>query len=98
MSARYLRRPMSVPPPADDALSYGMAMAAVPVVFGAIGWLLDEGIRTGPIFLILFAFFGVAASFASAYYRYSARIAKQNEGKPWTRSGVDPTSGTRVTA
>ena len=85
MSARYLRRPMNVPPPADDALSYGMAMAAVPVVFGAIGWLLDEAIGTGPVLLILLAFFGVAASFASAYYRYSSRIERESEGKPWKR-------------
>ena len=88
MSARYLRRPMSVPPASDDALSYGMAMAAVPVAFGAIGWLIDTAVGTGPVLLIVLAFFGVTASFVSAYYRYAARIEKQNEGKPWTRSAA----------
>lgn len=88
MSARYRRRPLSVPPPADDALSHGMAMAAVPVVFGALGWLLDSQVGTGPVFLIVFAFFGVASSFASAYYRYSSRIERVSEGKPWRRSGA----------
>lgn len=86
MSARYRRRPLRVPPPADDALSHGMALAAVPVTFGVLGWLLDRGIGTGPAFLLLFAFFGVAASFTSAYYRYSARIARESEGKPWART------------
>ena len=88
MSARYRQRLSSVPPPADDALSHGMAMVAVPAVFGTLGWFLDSRIGTGPLFLLLFALFGVAASFASAYYRYSARIARESEGKPWARGAA----------
>jgi F0F1-type ATP synthase assembly protein I len=62
-----------------------MAMVAAPVTFGLLGALVDSQTDTGPLFLILFAFFGVAGSFASAFYRYDSRIARQNEGKPWTR-------------
>jgi hypothetical protein len=29
--------------------------------------------------------FGVVGAFASAYYRYEARMAQHDEGKPWTR-------------
>jgi len=37
------------------------------------------------VLLLAFALFGLACSFASAYYRYSQRMAAQQEGKPWAR-------------
>jgi hypothetical protein len=109
MRAQVRQRLQKVPPPHGDALSHGMAMVAAPVTFGLIGAFVDSKAGTGPLLLILFALFGVAASFASAFYRYDSRIARHNEGKPWTRrtrrgseavagrpgrrSGVDPISG-----
>ncbi len=85
MSVRQRQRPMFIPPPQGDALSHGLAMITAPVVFGLLGWLLDSRVGTGPLFLLIFAIFGVAASFASAYYRYEQRIANHDAGKPWTR-------------
>jgi hypothetical protein len=79
---------MLVPPPSGDALSHGLAMITAPVVFGLLGAFLDRRVDTAPIFLLLFAVFGVAASFASAYYRYEARVAHDETGKPWTRRGA----------
>jgi F0F1-type ATP synthase assembly protein I len=73
-------------PAADnDALSLAMAMVAVPVVFGLVGWWVDGLLGTGPILLIAFAAFGVLCSFASAWYRYERRIAEHESGKPWAR-------------
>jgi F0F1-type ATP synthase assembly protein I len=86
MSRRYWQRPLRVPAASADPLSHGLAMIAAPVVFGLIGALIDSGIGTGPAFLIALAAFGVACSFASAYYRYSWRIDQESAGKPWTRS------------
>ena len=60
-------------------------MITAPVVFGLLGWLLDKQTHTGPLFLLLLATFGVAGSFASAYYRYTQRVADHDIGKPWTR-------------
>ena len=85
MSARHRQRPMFVPPPEGDALSHGLAMVAVPTVFGLIGAFVDSRVGTGPVLLLAFALFGLACSFASAYYRYSQRMAAQQEGKPWAR-------------
>jgi hypothetical protein len=107
MRAQVRKRLQKVPPPHGDALSHGMAMVAAPVTFGLLGAVVDSQAGTGPVLLILVAFLGVAASFASAFYRYDSRIARHNEGKPWTRrrrseavagrpgrrSGVDPTIG-----
>jgi hypothetical protein len=87
-------------PSADqDALAHGMAMVAVPLLFGLFGSFLDGLAGTGPILVIALAGFGVACSFASAYYRYERRIADHDAGKPWARgtrhlgSGPDATAG-----
>jgi F0F1-type ATP synthase assembly protein I len=85
VSAKSRRRVTLNPEPSNDALSHGLAMVAVPVVFGLLGSLLDGRIGTAPVFLLVFAAFGVAGAFASAFYRYEARINRQEAGKPWTR-------------
>ena len=69
----------------DDGLSQAFEFAAGPVAMGAIGWLVDMAAGTGPLFLIVFAVFGVIGSFVSFYYRYQAQSARLDEGKPWTR-------------
>jgi hypothetical protein len=79
----------------NDALSHGMAMAAVPVAFGFVGALVDSALGTGWIFLACFAAFGVACSFASAWWRYEQRIAQHDEGKPWARGAERAPADTR---
>jgi F0F1-type ATP synthase assembly protein I len=79
-------KPRAAVPAQNDALAHAMAMVAVPVLFGFLGSLIDRAIGTGPILLIGFAALGVVGSFASAYYRYEARIAEQDVDKPWTRA------------
>ena len=69
----------------DDGLSQAFEFAAGPVVMGGIGWLVDLATGMGPLFLIVFAVFGVIGSFVSFYYRYQADTARLDEGKPWTR-------------
>ena len=69
----------------DDGLSQAFEFAAGPVVMGLIGWLIDLATGTAPLFLVIFAVFGVLGSFVSFYYRYQAATARLDEGKPWTR-------------
>ena len=69
----------------DDALGQAIEFAGVPVLLGALGWLLDTYFGTAPVLLIALACFGVVGSFVSFYYRYQAQTAKLDEGKPWTR-------------
>jgi hypothetical protein len=68
-----------------DVLSHGLAMIVAPVSFGLFGSWLDGRFETGPVLLLVLAAFGVACSFASAYYRYEYRMARHDEGKPWAR-------------
>jgi positive regulator of sigma E activity len=63
-----------------------MAMVAVPLVLGLAGAWIDSRLGTSPIFVIALAAFGIACSFASAYYRYERRVADHDAGKPWARS------------
>ena len=84
-SLRWLRW-QGAPSADDDAISLAMAMVALPVVLGLLGWWIDGLLGTGPVLLVLMAGFGVACSFASAWYRYERRIAEHDEGKPWARS------------
>lgn len=83
MSSR--RRRLAYPTYENDALAHAMAMVAVPVLFGLLGAWLDSLAGTRPVLLLAFGAFGVACSFASAYYRYEAKIARHDEGKPWAR-------------
>ena len=48
---------------------------------GVIGWLVDLAAGTGPLFLIVFAVFGVIGSFVSFYYRYQAADRPAGRGK-----------------
>ena len=78
-------RRFAVPSSQNDALSHGIAMVVAPLCMGLFGYWLDGVLGTGWIFAALFTAFGIAGSFASAYYRYAHEMEKQDEGKPWTR-------------
>lgn len=83
-------RRIAVPSAHEDALSHGIALVAGPVVFGLLGAWVDHLAGTGWIFAAAFAVIGVVGSVASLYYRYEERMAKLDEGKPWTRRKATP--------
>jgi hypothetical protein len=69
----------------EDAWSHAVALVLFPVLLGLLGAWVDSRTDTRPVFLLLLAAFGVVGAFASAYYRYDARMAEQDAGKPWMR-------------
>ena len=69
----------------DEGLSQAFEFAAGPVALGAIGWLIDRAFNTGFLFLVILACLGVVGTCVSFYYRYQAKTARFDEGKPWTR-------------
>ena len=85
MSDPVRRLRSNIPTAENDALSYAVAMVIVPVLGGLLGAWIDGRLGTSPLFLLVLGGFGVACSFASAYYRYEARIARHDQGKPWNR-------------
>ena len=68
-----------------DALALGVEMVATPLLFVLFGWFLDRLFGTGPVLAIVFGLFGVVGEAAHVFYTYRARIAQEEEGKPWTR-------------
>jgi positive regulator of sigma E activity len=78
-------RRFALPSSENDALSHALALVVTPLLLGLLGVWIDRIVGTGWVFAALLATFGVVGAFTSAYYRYEARMAKHDEGKPWTR-------------
>jgi len=75
----------SVPSGQNDALSHALAMVVGPLLMGLFGAWIDHLLGTVWVFAALFATLGAVGAVVSAYYRYEARMAEQDAGKPWTR-------------
>ena len=56
-----------------------------PLLFAAIGWWLDGRFDTRPVLAIVLGALGVVGVSLRVYYDYRARMAREEEGKPWTR-------------
>ncbi len=69
-----------------DALATAVDLVVTPLVFAALGWLLDRALGTGPAFALTFGLVGVVGIALRQYYRYRDAMAREEEGKPWTRS------------
>jgi hypothetical protein len=52
----------------------GWEMSLTPVLFGAIGWLIDGWIGSRPIVTVIAAVIGLAGSVANQYYQYNYRM------------------------
>ena len=68
-----------------DGLSQALSLVVGPVLFGALGALLDSRLGTRPVFLLALGLLGVLAAGTTAYYEYRARMARHDDGKPWAR-------------
>ena len=75
----------TAPPAENDAFAHAGAMVLFPLLLGFVGAVIDRALGTQWVFTALLATLGVIGSFASAYYRYEARMAQHDEGKPWMR-------------
>lgn len=69
----------------DDGLSQALSLVVGPVVFTLVGALLDAALGTGYLFVVTFGLIGFVAAVVALYYRYQAKIARDEEGKPWNR-------------
>jgi positive regulator of sigma E activity len=85
-------RRLAMPTNNNDAFAHAAAMVLVPLLFGLFGAWLDRQLGTAWVFTAVLATLGVIGAFASAYYRYEARMAEQDAGKPWTRRANERTS------
>lgn len=68
-----------------DALGQAVTFVLIPVLFGLFGRWLDRQLSIEPIATLLFVVVGFVGVFVSFYYRYQARMAELEKGKPWAR-------------
>jgi F0F1-type ATP synthase assembly protein I len=69
-----------------QALSQAVEFVAVPLLFGLLGLFIDHLAGTRPLFTVIFAVFGLVGISVRMYYGYKEAMAREEEGKPWTRS------------
>ena len=69
-----------------EAFASGLELVVPTVVFTLLGLWADSSWGTAPLFLIVGFVFGAVGTYASQYYKYRARSAINDEGKPWARA------------
>ena len=55
------------------------------MLFAFLGYLLDQVLGTGPLFLLAFGILGFLGAVLALYFRYQAAMARQEADKPWNR-------------
>ena len=66
-------------------MARGMEIVLTPLVFGALGWLLDGWLSTGHALALTFGVFGVVGTFVKMKLGYDKQMTSAEAGKPWTR-------------
>jgi F0F1-type ATP synthase assembly protein I len=69
--------------PRGDGLSMAVELVASTILFGLFGAWLDGRIGTRPVFMAVLAALALGANVVKLYYGYAARMAEEQEGKPW---------------
>jgi F0F1-type ATP synthase assembly protein I len=69
-----------------NALAQAIELVATPLLFGLAGFLLDSRLHTRPLFTLVLGLLGVIGMGLRTYYGYRDAMAREEEGKPWTRS------------
>lgn len=69
-----------------DGFSLAVEFVAVPLLLALAGYGLDRWLHTAPTLAVVFGAVGFVGTVARTYYAYMARMAYEEEGKPWTRS------------
>ena len=82
MAQRNRRRPQGG---FGDGFTQAVELVLGPVLFGLLGWAIDNKLGTSPVFTVLLATFGIVAATVTLYFRYKLAVAQEDEGKPWNR-------------
>lgn len=69
-----------------NALATAVEIVVTPLVFALLGWLIDRALGTTPLFAVVLGLFAVVGLAVRLYYQYRDDMAREEEGKPWTRS------------
>ena len=70
----------------SNALAHAVELVGTTLVFVLLGLWIDSRLGTRPLFTVVLGLFAVVGLGVIAYYKYMAQIAREEEGKPWTRN------------
>lgn len=66
-----------------NALALAMEFALGPVIFGGLGWWLDQRFEIFPVLTVVLGIVGVVASFLRMWYRYDAEMREKESRAIW---------------
>lgn len=69
-----------------NALALAVEIVVTPLVFALGGWAIDRWLGTSPLFALLLGLFAAVGLAVRMYFQYGDDMAREEEGKPWTRS------------
>lgn len=78
-----------------DGMARAFELAAIPAIFGFVGWILDRWLGTAPIFTLVLAMIGFVGKLLAMWYHYAATMndlqADSAGARTPTGSGTAPT-------
>ena len=77
----------------DDAFSRSVEIVVTPVIFAAIGWLIDRWLETGPWVALAFGLVAFLGKLTAEWYRYTNRMSgiedEMTTSRPTNVRGLD---------
>jgi F0F1-type ATP synthase assembly protein I len=72
----------------SDAYTRSFELAVTPLLFGALGWLVDRWLGTGPWFMIGIAAFAMVGTVAKLWFTYEQAMRVEEEKLRLRRTGA----------
>jgi F0F1-type ATP synthase assembly protein I len=69
-----------------NALALAVEIVVTPLLFALGGWFLDRAVGTTPLFTVMLGVLAAIGLAIRMYYQYRDAMAREEKGKPWTRS------------
>lgn len=70
-----------------NGLSRAFELAVTPALFGGIGYVVDQGLGTQPLFMIVALLAALAGMFVRLWYAYDSEMKAEEARSPWARRG-----------
>lgn len=72
-----------------DAMSRAVEFVLTPLVFGALGFLLDRWLGTTPLFAVGLALLAVVGMFLRVWYGYDLEMRRHESATRWGRDRAE---------
>jgi F0F1-type ATP synthase assembly protein I len=73
-----------------NALGLAVELVGTPMLFGLLGWFIDNRLGTSPLFVVVLGLFGVIGMAVKTYYEYVAKMKQHEASGPWASRASGP--------